>query len=107
MMQRLYEPVEVSPATLALDMIKEIGPGGHHFGTTHTMGRFETEFYRPILSDRQSIGIWEDQGRMDTAQRANRLWKELLSHYEQPPLDPGIEQELREYVDRRKREIAG
>jgi trimethylamine---corrinoid protein Co-methyltransferase len=105
MMQRLFAGVEISDETLALDMIAEVGPGGHHFGTTHTMARFETEFYRPILSDRQSIGIWEEQGSLDAAQRANRLWKELLDHYEQPPIDPAVEQELREYVARRKAEI--
>ena len=105
MMQRLFAGIEVSDETLALDMIAEVGPGGHHFGTSHTLGRFETEFYRPILSDRQSIGLWEEQGSLDVAQRANKLWKELLAHYEPPAIDPAIEQELREYVERRKREI--
>jgi trimethylamine--corrinoid protein Co-methyltransferase len=105
MMQRLFEPVEVSAETLAVDMMAQVGPGGHHFGTSHTLARYEREFYRPILSDRQSIGLWEDQGRLDTAQHATKLWKELLTQYEQPPIDPGVAEELRAFVERRKQEI--
>src|SRR5262245_37876559 len=65
MMQKLFEPVEISEATLAFDMIKEIGPGGHHFGTPHTLERYQTEFHRSGLMDRQNIGVWEEQGRQD------------------------------------------
>lgn len=105
MMQHLFGGVEVSTDTLAFESIQQVGPGGHHFGTQHTLGRYEREFYRPIVSDRLSIGQWEDAGRQDAAQRANRIWKELVQHYEKPPIDPGIEQELQEYIDRRTHEL--
>jgi trimethylamine--corrinoid protein Co-methyltransferase len=105
MMQYLFNGVEISDATLALDSIAAVGPGGHHFGTEHTIARYEAAFYRPIISDRLSIGQWEDAGRLDASQRANRIWKELLNTYEKPPIDPGVEQELREYVERRTREL--
>jgi trimethylamine--corrinoid protein Co-methyltransferase len=105
MMQRLFGGVEISAETLAIDSIAEVGPGGHHFGTAHTLARYQDEFYRPMLSDRQNVGVWQDQGGLDVAQRANRLWKELLRSYEPPPIDPGVEQELREYVARRTREL--
>jgi trimethylamine--corrinoid protein Co-methyltransferase len=105
MMQHLFGGVEVSADTLAFDSIKTIGPGGHHFGTEHTIARYEREFYRPIVSDRLSIGQWEDAGRLDTAQRANRVWKELVQNYERPPIDPAIEDELNEYVARRTQEL--
>jgi len=105
MMHRLFEPVEISDATLAFNSIAEVGPGGHHFGTAHTLARFQTEFYRPIISDRQNIGAWQEQRELDAAQRAYRVWKELLEHYEPPPIDLGVEEALRDYVDRRKHEL--
>jgi trimethylamine--corrinoid protein Co-methyltransferase len=105
MMQHLFGGIEVSSDTLAFDSIKAVGPGGHHFGTEHTIARYENAFYRPLVSDRLSIGQWEDAGSLDASQRANRVWKELLHNYEQPPIDPGVEQELREYVARRTREL--
>ena len=105
MMQKLFEPVEISDATLAFDMMKEIGPGGHHFGTPHTIERFQDAFYRSTTMDRQNIGVWEEHGRQDAAQRAHKVWKELLANYEKPPIDPGVEDGLREYIDKRKRDM--
>jgi trimethylamine--corrinoid protein Co-methyltransferase len=105
MMQHLFEPVEISEATLALDMMQQVGPGGHHFGTPHTLERYANAFYRSTLMDRQNIGVWEEQGRLDAAQRAHKVWKELLANYEKPPIDAGVEEGLREYIERRKSEI--
>jgi trimethylamine--corrinoid protein Co-methyltransferase len=107
MMGRLLERPVIDEETLALDVIAEVGPGGHHFGTAHTLARYQTEFYRPIISDRQNIGTWQERGSLDAAQRAHRVWKELLENYEQPPIDPGAEEALRDYVARRKRELMG
>lgn len=105
MMQHLFQPVEISDATLALDMMKEIGPGGHHFGTSHTLERYENAFYRSTIADRQNIGVWQDHGGLDATQRANKVWKELLNNYEKPPIDPGVEEGLRDYIEGRKREM--
>ena len=105
MMQHLFQPVEISDATLALDMMKEIGPGGHHFGTSHTLERYENAFYRSTIADRQNIGVWQDHGTLDATQRANKVWKELLNNYEKPPIDPGMETGLRDYIEGRKREM--
>ena len=81
-------------------------PGGHHFGTSHTMARYQTAFYPSMLSSRQNFEGWEEAGSMDTAVRANRIYKTLLAEYEQPPIDAGIEEALRDYTERRKRDIA-
>jgi len=103
MMYRFLEGIAVDDETLALDSIAAIGPGGHHFGTPHTLARYRTEFYLPLVSDRQNYEAWLEQGALDAGQRAHLLWKELLANYEQPPLDPAIEAALRDYVARKKR----
>ncbi len=97
----------VDSESLALDMIAEVGPGGHHFGTPHTQARFATAFYEPLLSSRQSYDTWLAAGGQDTAQRANALWKEVLAQYEQPALDPGIAEAITGFVARRERELEG
>lgn len=106
MMIRLLDGIEVSDETLALEAIAEVGPGGHHLGTAHTMARFRSEFHLPLISDRQNYEAWVEQGSLDAGQRAHRLWQELLAGYEQPPLDPGIEEALREYVVHRKSQLS-
>jgi trimethylamine--corrinoid protein Co-methyltransferase len=107
MFQHFFQEVEISDETLALDMIAEVGPGGHHFGTSHTQARFSTEFYESFLADRLGYQTWFEAGSFDAAKRANLIWKDLLNHYQIPPMDPGLAEALQEYVTRRERELAG
>lgn len=98
---------EINEDTLALDMIAEVGPGGHHFGTPHTQARFSNEFYESFLADRLGYQTWFEAGAFDAAQRANLIWKELLAQYEAPAMDPTVAEALQDYVSRRERELAG
>jgi trimethylamine--corrinoid protein Co-methyltransferase len=102
MMSEYLQPIEVNEETIALDAIAEAGAGGHFFGVQHTMSRYETAFYHPFLTDQRNFETWEEGGSVDTQVRANRIWKQLLREYEQPPLDPAIDEELSEYVAKRK-----
>jgi len=106
MLAASLEPIPVNEDELALDAIAEVQPGGHHFGTRHTLARYETAFYRSLVSTRQNFEAWLERGAPDAAQRANAIWKQLLADYRQPPIDPGIAEALAEYAERRKREIA-
>jgi len=103
-MAAFLEPLEVDDATLGLDAIRDVGPGGHFFGTAHTLERYETAFYRPMLSDWRNFETWSEDGAKDATTRANRIWKQLLADYEQPPLDPAIDEELTAFVARRTAE---
>jgi trimethylamine--corrinoid protein Co-methyltransferase len=107
MFQHFLSGLEISEETLALDMIASVPPGGHHFGTSHTQARYATEFHPTFLADRQNFELWQENGSLDTAQRANKIWKQLLAEYEDPPIDSAIEQGLREFVERRERELTG
>ena len=102
---RLLRGIEVDQGTLAFDVLKAVGPGGHFFGTAHTLGRYETAFYTPLLSDWRNYEVWKETGGDDTTVRANRIWKALLQEYQRPPIDPAVDEELRAFVRRRKSEI--
>jgi trimethylamine--corrinoid protein Co-methyltransferase len=105
-MAEVLTPFTVDDAELGLDAIAEVGPGGHFFGSAHTLERFETAFYQPMLSDWRNFETWQEDGERTATQRANRIWKQLLAEYEPPPLDPAAAEALDVFVDRRKREIA-
>jgi len=102
MMAEYLRPIEVNDDELALDAIAEVGPGGHHFGTSHTLARYETAFYSPMISNRQNFEAWQEAGSVDSATQANTIWKQLLQEYIQPELDPAIDEALVNYVNRRK-----
>ena len=104
MMAEYLQPIEVSEETIALDAIAEAGVGGHFFGVEHTMSHYETAFYHPFLTDQRNFETWEESGSVDAQTRANSIWKQLLQEYQQPPLDPAIDEELADYVARRKSE---
>ena len=93
--------------SFALDMIAQVGSGGHHFGTPHTQARYENASYRPFVTSRQSYEAWQADGAKDAAQRANKIWKDLLKAYEEPPLDAGIRESLQDYVARRQIALEG
>jgi trimethylamine--corrinoid protein Co-methyltransferase len=105
MLAASLEPFEVNSETLALEAVREVGPGGHFFGCAHTMERYQNAFYAPLVSNWDNHESWLEAGSISTEQRANQIWKQMLREYEQPPLDPGINEALQEYVTLRKQEI--
>jgi trimethylamine--corrinoid protein Co-methyltransferase len=105
MMAEVLVPFRVDDAEIGLEAMAEVGPGGHHFATAHTLERYETAFYRPILSDWRNYETWSDDGARTATERANRVWKQLLAEYEPPPLDEGVAEAIDDYVERRRREI--
>ncbi|MDJ0906901.1 MAG: trimethylamine methyltransferase family protein [Woeseiaceae bacterium] len=102
MIAEYLRPIDVNDDELAVDAIAEVGPGGHHFGTAHTLERYEHAFYAPLLSNRQNFESWQEAGSEDIAARANQTWKQLLDEYQQPALDPAIEEALVAYAERRR-----
>ena len=104
-MAEFLQPMAFDEADLGLEAIAEVGPGGHFFGAKHTLERYETAFYQPILSDWRNFEAWQEAGSIDATQRANRIYKQLLTNYQAPPRDPAIVEELDAYIARRKAEI--
>ncbi|HXV26160.1 MAG TPA: trimethylamine methyltransferase family protein [Alphaproteobacteria bacterium] len=104
-MAEFLQPLEVSEDTLALDAIREVGPGGHFFGAAHTLARYETAFYQPMLSDWRNFETWREAGARTATERANRIWKQLLAEYHPPPIDPAIAEAIDDYVARRRPEL--
>ena len=105
MMAAYFDPIEVTEDTLAVAAIRDVGPAGHFFGTAHTIERYTDAFYVPLVSNWDNYDTWLERGGTTATERANGIWKKLLDDYEQPPLDPAIDDALREYMDRRKREL--
>lgn len=106
-MAEVLTPIAVDEGSLAISTIAEVGPGGHFFGTSHTLARFETAFYQPMLSDWRNFETWQEDGARTATERANRIWQQLLAEYVPPALEPSVAEALDAFVDRRKLEISG
>ena len=106
-MQHFLQGVDWEGDVFALEAIAEVGPGGHHFATTHTQARYQSAFYDSLLSDRSNFDAWRAAGEPDIVQRAAESWQTLLKTYTLPPLAEGVREALEDYVARRSQELAG
>jgi len=104
MLAEYLTPLDVSPDALALDAMRDVGPGGHFFGTAHTRARYKDAFYAPIVSDWRNYESWEEAGSPSAYDKANMLYKKALEAYQQPVLDPARDEELSAFVAKRKEE---
>jgi trimethylamine--corrinoid protein Co-methyltransferase len=102
MMHPMLRGVDLSANGQAMDAIREVGPGSHYLGATHTQNNFQTAFFRSEIADNSSFEQWESEGAADTAQRANKLWKKKLESYEAPALDESVDEALRDFIQRKK-----
>lgn len=104
-MMSFLDPIIIDEGTLAFDAMSDVQTGGHFFGTPHTLARYETAFYQPMLSDWQNFEAWELAGSKTATERATALWQQALVEYEEPELEPDRAEALDAYVSRRKETI--
>ncbi|MEO0960219.1 MAG: trimethylamine methyltransferase family protein, partial [Pseudomonadota bacterium] len=89
----------------ALSAVRDVGPGGHYLGHPHTLEKFQSAFFMPKLFDNNAIEQWQADGALDTTARALARARTLLEDYEEPALDPGVDEALQDFIARREREI--
>jgi len=98
--KRIQRGIEVNPDTLALDVIKAVGPGGHFLDKDHTFDHFRTEFYRPHLSNRDDFATWQASGSPQSMEAANKKFKEILDNYEAPDLPADVDKDLQTFIEK-------
>jgi len=96
------QPMTVGTGDLAFDAIREVGSSGNFFSASHTLECYESAFYKPFLSDLSNFEAWEERGSIQTPERANKAWKQILKDFEAPPIDDAILEELQTFVELRK-----
>jgi trimethylamine--corrinoid protein Co-methyltransferase len=95
----------VDEESQAMDALREVGPGGHFLGAEHTLRNYRTGFYRPWISSTENFDRWNRFGARTADVVAAEKWKQVLAEYPDPGIDPGIDEQLQEFISRRKREI--
>ena len=104
MFAEVFQPVGAAASDIALDAVREVGAGGHFFGCAHTMERYRSAFYAPLVSDWRNYGSWEDDGAKTATMRASGIWRDTLARYVAPVRDAAIVEALDAFVARRSSE---
>lgn len=102
---RMAEGIRWDDFDEGLAAIRDVGPGGHYLGHPHTLENFERAFFMPKLFDNNSIEQWQAEGSVEITARALTAAHKALGDYQQPALDPAIDEALRDYIARRERQI--
>jgi trimethylamine---corrinoid protein Co-methyltransferase len=105
MMATFVKGLDISENGQAIEELLQHTPGDHYLGTSHTLANFETAFYRSETADNSSFEQWTEDGALDSAQRANKIWKQRLNDYEPPALDDAVDEAMLDFVNRRKSEL--
>jgi len=101
-LQVYVQGLPIGDEDLALDAFREVGPGNHFFGCAHTMRHYESAFWDSAIADNNSFEQWRDAGGKAADERAHARWQAMLASYQPPPIDPGIDEALRDFVAKRK-----
>jgi len=104
MFGEIFQRQQIDDADTDFEAIASVDPGGHFFGSDHTLSRYRTAFYEPLVSDWNNFGTWTEAGSKSAPQRANEIWKRVLREFEPPRLDDAVAEELRGFVERRTSE---
>jgi trimethylamine--corrinoid protein Co-methyltransferase len=106
-LQMLAELCTAPPAdedALGFAAIAEVQPGGHFFSAAHTMARYRTAFYEPLIGETLNFGTWTEQGERTATARAHERWKRVLAEYTPPPAAAACAAALDEFIERRTSE---
>ena len=104
MVTDFLKPLRVDVEELAIEAMREVGPGGHFFGAAHTQSRYRNAFFAPMISDWRNYESWREAGSPTAYDAAERIYKQRLEDYQQPPIEPERLEALQDFVARRKEE---
>ena len=103
--RRIRRGVEITPETLALDVIKEVGPGGEFITHMHTYENFRSELWFPNLMDRQRYDVWKENPT-DFRTRMHERTKKLLAEHKVPALPDEVVAKLDAILDKAVKRVS-
>ena len=106
MVKRFLGGVRVDDETLALDVIKEVGPGGDFLAHEHTLRHMRRELWIPKLIDRAKYSGWQAAGAKTMGDRVTERVSEILATHEVPPLPPEVDAGIDEVIAAADKEAA-
>ena len=98
MVMRAVDGIKVNDETLAFDLIKKAGPGGHFISARHTRRHMRSELYKPQHSDRENRDRWQKDGAEDSRQRATGKAQEILARPSQSVIPSDIRERIKQEI---------
>ena len=100
MVAELCHETQADDAAIGLDALAEVQPGGHFFAAEHTLSRYQTEFYEPLVADWSNFGTWTEKGGKTATERATAIWQNIVDDDTKIDIDCSKAEELENYIAR-------
>ncbi len=104
MIAELCSEASAADSEIGMSALEEVQPGGHFFSAAHTMERYQTEFYEPIVHDWSNFGAWTERGEMDANHRATTVWENIINNKPNLNHDPDRIADLHDFIAKRSAE---
>ena len=79
---RFYRGFEVNPTTLAVELVRELGPGAIYFDQEHTAEHMRSELWGPDIFTKSKQGELQEEMKRDMVPLAHEKWKNILASSE-------------------------
>jgi len=99
----LLAGIEVSPRTLALETIEQVGPGGNYVAESHTVENFKRSLHFSAMLNRWEHARWREEGSLNLQEKANRRVRSILASHRVPELPADVVKAVRAVAERRDR----
>ncbi|MFH1570444.1 MAG: trimethylamine methyltransferase family protein [Gemmatimonadota bacterium] len=106
MVKRFLSGVQVDDETLALEVVKQVGPGGNFLAHEHTVRHLRQELWFPQLIDRSKYSAWQAAGSRTLADRVRERVQAILTTHRVPPLPEAVETGIDAILARADRQAA-
>lgn len=98
LIKRFMKGIDVNLDTLAIDVIDQVGPGGHYLDTEHTLKHFKEELWTPSLMNREKLDVWKMNGKKTYGDKAKAKVEYILNNHQPEALSSAIQDEVREII---------
>ncbi|MEM7112104.1 MAG: trimethylamine methyltransferase family protein [Chloroflexota bacterium] len=105
MAARYVKGIGLTDEDFAWDAYDEAGPGEHFLGTAHTMRHYDTAFHQHQSFSMDNYEKWEEEGKVDSYEKAYHIWRKMLRQYKAPPIDEAVRDEIHAFAAFRRAEI--
>jgi trimethylamine--corrinoid protein Co-methyltransferase len=96
--RRMARDLVVDENSLALEVMKAVGPGGTFLSQDHTFENFRRELWIPKLLERRNWELWETDGSRDIFKVAEKKVLEMLAEKPAALLSPEVQKKIDEVV---------
>lgn len=103
--KRFVRGIELDEEHLALDVIHEVGPGGHYLGENHTLKHFKKEYYRSELMSRENVEAWSEKGSKRLYDRVKKKVASILNTHEPIPIEEKKKTRILEILNQRHKNV--